>query len=41
LFLNTNENRVVYNYLVEINKLEKENEDLKNKINDLKLKTNL
>jgi len=40
LFLNTNENRVVYNYLVEINKLEKENEDLKNKINDLKLRTN-
>lgn len=40
LFLNANENRVIYNYLVEINKLEKENASLKADINELKLKSN-
>ena len=40
LFLNSNEQKVAYKYIVEINKLEKENNELKNKINDLKLKSN-
>lgn len=40
LFLNANENRAIYNYLVEINKLEKENTSLKASINELKLKSN-